>query len=194
MPVQVDTLEVGQHHISTVWSDARTQHFLIPVSAKVDDVDLDPDDWILTRFVSSGFIPGGPPKLVAVDPAPDSGLQAGEPLSMTLTFHKDVVLDADDIVFRGSDGDVYDVAVTYDANTMTATVTSSLALPRGSYELTVSDDIVDAATGLAFDGEMTDAFGEAVMPSGDGVAGGAAVIRFGVIGSRRPTGRQRLAE
>jgi hypothetical protein len=41
---------------------------------------------------------------------------------------------------------------------------------------------------------MTDDFGEPVMPSGDGVAGGAAVIRFGVIGNRRPAGRLRLAD
>ncbi len=194
MPVQVETLEIGQPHTYTVWNDAPTQHFLIPVSAVVDDVDLDPDDWILSRFVVPGFIPEGPPKLVAVDPAPGSALQVGEPLTVTMTFHKDVVVDASDIVLRGSDGDPYDVAMTYDANTLTATVTSSLALPRGSYELTVSDEVIDAATGHAFDGEMTDAFGEAVMPSGDGVEGGDAVIRFGVTGSRRPTGRQRLAE
>jgi hypothetical protein len=164
------------------------------VPAAVDDVDIDPDDWILTRLVSRGFLPEGPPKLVAVDPAPGSALRVGEPLSVTMTFHKDVVVDGADIVLRGRDGEAYEIAVMYDANTFTATVTSNLALPGGSYELTVSDDIVDAATGLTLDGELTDRFGEPVMPSGDGVEGGVAVMTFGAIGSQRPTGRQRLAD
>jgi aminopeptidase N len=194
MPVRIQTLESGQIHDYTVWNDARAQYFLIPVSAAVDGLDIDPDDWILTRLVSTGYFPPGPPKLVAVDPAPSSVLRAGEPLSMTLRFHKDVVVDGADIILRGSDGDAYDLAVTYDADTLTATVTSHQPLAGGSYELTVSDAIVDAADGLAFDGEMTDTFGERLMPSGDGVEGGSAVIRFGVSGSRRPTARRRLAD
>ena len=194
MPVRIETLENGQPQTYDVWNDSRSQYFLIPVSAAVDDVDVDPDDWILTRFVISGYFPAGPPKLIAVDPAPDSAFQAGEPLSMTLTFHKDVLVDGPDFVLRRNDGDILDVSVTYDSATFTATVTSAQPLARGSYELEISDSVVDAATGLALDGETTNVFGAPVMPSGDGVEGGTAVIRLGVIGSRRPTGRQRVAD
>jgi len=193
MPVPIETLELGERHAYTVWNKGRSQHFLIPVSAAVDAVDLDPEDWILTRPIGEAAFQEGPPKVVAVEPAPDSVLRTGEPLSMTVTFHKDVVVDGPHFVLRRTDGDPYDIAVTYDADTYTATVTSRQPLAGGSYELTISDGIVGAAAGLALDGEMTDAFGAPVMPSGDGVAGGAAVIKFGAVGQRRPTARLRPA-
>ena len=56
------------------------------------------------------------------------------------------------------------------------------------------DSIIGVASGLTLDGEMTDVFGETVLPSGDGVEGGDAVVGFHVIGSRRPTGRLRLTD
>jgi methionine-rich copper-binding protein CopC len=172
------------------------QHFLIPVSTAVDAVDLDPDDWILTRSLTVSAFQDGPPKIVAVDPAPGSALRVGEPLSMTLTFHEDVVLERAHLTLRRIGGGEHDLRVTYDAETFTATVTSRQPLAGGGYELyelIVSDDIVDVANGLALDGEM-DADGKtSLLPSGDGVPGGDAVIKFGVGGTRRPSSRVRPA-
>ena len=189
MPVTVETLELGQSRSYTIWNDARMQHFLIPVSAAVDDLDLDPDDWILTRSVMASAFQDGPPKVVAVSPGPGSVFRVGHPLEITVTFHQDVVIDGPYITLHRIGGGQYDLAVIYDAETFTATVTSRQPLAGGSYELVVSDDIVDVANGLALDGEMTGPLKTTALPSGDGVPGGDAVIKFGAGGSRRPSSR-----
>ena len=194
MPVTVETLELGASRSYTIWNDARMQHFLIPVSAAVDTVDLDPDDWILTRSLTAGAFQEGPPKVVAIDPAPGSALRAGEPLSVTLTFHEDVVINGPYITLRRIGGGEHDLEVIYDAQTLTATVTSRQPLAGGSYELVVSDDIVDVANGLALDGEMDVDGTSGLLPSGDGKPGGDAVIKLGVGGSRRPGSRSRPAQ
>jgi hypothetical protein len=191
MPVMVATMELGASHSYTIWNNARMQHFLIPVSAAVDDVDLDPDDWILTRSVMASAFQDGPPKVVAVSPGLGSMFRVGHPLEMTVTFHEDVVIDGGDFTLQRSGGTVYDLAVTYDAETFTATVTSGQPLAGGNYELVVSDDIIDVANGLALDGEMTGPLKTTALPSGDGVPGGDAVIELGVGGSRRPSSRVR---
>lgn len=191
MPVTVETMELGASRSYTIWNNARMQHYLIPVSAAVDDVDLDPDDWILTRSVTANAFEDGPPKVVAVSPGPDSAFRVGHPLEMTVTFHQDVVIDGGDFTLQRSDGTLYDLAVTYDAETFTATVTSRQPLAGGRCEMVVSDDIVDVSNGLALDGEM-DADGKtSLLPSGDGVPGGDAVIKLVVSGSRRPGSRVR---
>ena len=193
MPVEIVTLENGQNRSYTVWNDARVEHLLIPVSGEVDDVELDPEDWILSRFTSPRFFVDGPPKVVAMAPGPGSVLRVGQPLEMTITFHEDVVIDGADITLRRGDGTLYDLDVTYDAGTFTATVTSRQSLAGGSYELIISDDLVDAASGLALDGEMGAGDESGFLPSGDGVSGGDAVFDLGVGGSRRPSSRVRPA-
>ncbi len=59
---------------------------------------------------------------------------------------------------------------------MTLSLGSSLV--PDSYTLTVSDGVRASATGLALDGEVDDPHDPESLPSGDGVAGGDAVIRF----------------
>jgi len=191
MPVEIVTLENGQNRSYKVWNDARVEHLLIPVSGEVDDVELDPEDWILSRFTSPRFFVDGPPKVVATTPGPGSVLRVGQPLEMTVTFHKDVVIGGADITLRRGDGTLYGLDVTYDAGTFTATVTSRQPLAGGSYELIISDALVDAASGLALDGEMTGPGKTTALPSGDGVPGGDAVINLEVGGSRRPSSRVR---
>jgi hypothetical protein len=191
MPVNFETLELGENRSHTVWSDARMQHFLVPVSAAVDAVDLDPDDWILTRSVTASAFQDGPPKVVAATPGPGSVLSVGEPLEMTITFHEDVVVDGADITLRRSDGTLYDLDVTYDAITHTATLQSQQGLAVGDYKVVVGDGIVDAASGLALDGEMDAGDESGLLPSGDGVPGGDAIFNLDVGGSRRPSSRVR---
>ena len=88
-------------HRVTVWNSARTQHYLLPVSAPVDAVDIDPgrmdpdpigdgrclhrrpaesgDGWIRLRV-----------------PRCESAIR----LTMTVTFHEDVVIDGADITLQ----------------------------------------------------------------------------------------------
>jgi hypothetical protein len=115
-------------------------------------------------------------------------LQVGQPLSLDVTFHEDVVVDENDISLRRLGGEVYDVAVAYDSATHTATITTPQGLKAGRYELIVSDTIVDA-NGLALDGELTAPLKSAALPSGDGVPGGEAVLAFAVTGARGPARR-----
>jgi hypothetical protein len=188
MPIQIATRENGQNRSYLVWSDARSENLLIPVSGPVQDVDLDPDDWILSRFKSRGPAHDGPPKIVDIDPPPNASHPTGEPLSVAVTFHRDVVAGASDFTLRRADGLESTVDVSYDRATYTATVTTAEPLARGRYQLMIRDRIVDAEDGLALDGELEKVHG-ASLPSGDGVEGGDAVVDFTVIGVRRPSGR-----
>jgi aminopeptidase N len=188
MPLEIEIGEGGQQRRTVVWNSASTQHFLLPVSAPVNALALDPDAWILTRSVGEAAFTDGPPKIVTVDPAPGSVLRVGEPLTMTVIFHEDVVIDAADISLQRVGGADYDVEVAYNAATHTATITTQDPLAGGTYELIVGDTVVDA-NGFALDGEMLAPLKTNVLPSGDGSPGGDAVIPFGVVGTRGPTRR-----
>ena len=54
------------------------------------------------------------------------------------------------------------------------------ALEPDLYTLTVKDAITAVDSGKALDGEMTSSESAASLPSGDGLPGGSAVIRFSV--------------
>ena len=192
MPVEIVTLENGQNRNYTVWNDARVEHFLIPVSGEVDDVDLDPDAWILNRSINVMPFTDGPPKVVAIDPPPGSAVRAGVPLTVDVTFHEDVVAKASDFSLRRADQSEIELDLSYDPATYTARLVSREALGFGRFELTIDDAVVGAAAGLALDGELTS--DSSLLPSGDGVAGGDAVIEFKTVVIRRPTTRAKPAE
>jgi hypothetical protein len=190
MPVDVATVELDEDRSYTVWSDARSQHFLIPVSAPVDHLEVDPDAWILTSSVTAGPFVEGPPKVVEVVPAPGSRFRPRGPESIAVTFHEDVVAAASDFSLRNGRGQEIGLAVSYDPATFTATIVPQKPLPHGQYELSVSDEIVDAAGGLALDGELAASAGARAFPSGDGVPGGDSVISFKVRGFPREAPRR----
>lgn len=182
MPLQLAFRVPGGSSTTTVWNDARVQHYLMPVTGAVDAVELDPETWILTRFVSEAAFVDGPPKIVAVEPAPGAALRAGERLDLRLTFHEEVAIEPSDIVLRRRGGGEVLFELAYDRQSLTATVSSRLPLAGGSYEVVVADSIVGAGSGLALDGEID---GPVSLPSGDGVAGGPAVIEFTALGTRQ---------
>ncbi len=188
MPIEVVTLESGEHRSYTIWNDARAENLVIPVTAEVDDVDLDPEDWILTRFKVRGPFFDGPPKVVAIDPAPGSFLPVGQPFSATVTFHRGVVAEDSDFALRRSDGLEFDLDLAYDPSTYTVSLTTREPLTFGRFQLIVSDHIVDAEDGFALDGEL-DQVHDGPLPSGDGLAGGDAVAEFRVLGRRRANRR-----
>jgi len=191
MPVEIATEELGARRSYTVWDKARLQHFLIPVSAAVDYVLLDPYERILTRSVTEGAFVDGPPKIVSIAPSQGTILLAGAPLSLDVVFHEDVVVDGSDVTLVGRDDTQHDLAVAYDTASHTATVTSMQPLAAGVYELHVDDTIVDVESGLALDGEIESSSLKDSLPSGDGIPGGDAVIKFAVTGIRSASRRVR---
>ena len=188
MPMTIETLELGERHRYRVWNDERSEHFLIPVSAPVDEVSLDPDAWILTRSRSVVAFVEGPPKVVAVDPAPGSTVPARAPLAITVTFGKDVIVDGSHFSLRRTDGREVELEMTYDDAAFTASLVSKGMLGSGQFELTIDDAIIGVAAGLALDGEITS--DPSLLPSGDGVAGGDTVVEFVTVVSRRPSARR----
>jgi aminopeptidase N len=189
MPVTIETIEFGERRRYTVWNDERREHFLIPVSAPIGAVDLDPDVWILARSERVVAFTEGPPKVVGARPVRSARAHAGASRSIKVGFHKDVVVDESHFGLRRADGSAVELEVTYDPGTYTATLVSKEALGFGRFELTIDDGIVDAAAGLALDGEITGMSRIAQLPSGDGVPGGDAVFEFDITASRRPTRR-----
>jgi hypothetical protein len=190
MPIDVGVLISGEHETFIIWNEARSQHFLIPVSGPVDGIGLDPDHWILSGSVFERSFVEGPPRVVEVSPAPASVIEPGALSSMTVVFHEDVVADDSHFVLLDERGIEIEHTASYDSGSFTATLELAQPLPRGEYRLTVSDDVVDAAAGLALDGEIAQAPESASLPSGNGVSGGNAVIHFSVDGIRRPLRRR----
>jgi hypothetical protein len=190
MPVTIETLELGVRHRYEVWNDERSEHFLIPVTAAVDEVGLDPDGWILMRSKNVGPFAEGPPKVVEIDPPPGATVRAGKPLLITVTFGGDVIVDGPDFSLRRLDGSALELDMTYDAATFTASLASKAPLGFGPFVLTIEDAIVDAAAGLALDGEIPAASSPPQLPSGDGVAGGDTVIEYVTVVTRRPSARR----
>lgn len=189
MPIVIETVELGKQRTYTVWNDDRREHFLIPVSSPVDDVVLDPDDWILARSKRVGAFVEGPPRVVAIDPAPWSYVRAGAPFTMSVSFHKDVVLDASQFVVREKGGPVVPTMLTYDPESRTAILKSDQRLGYGIYEVSIADSVVGATTGLALDGELTRDGPSSRLPSGDGLAGGESVFEIYSGAVRRPSRR-----
>jgi len=188
MPVTIETLELGVRRRYTVWNDERSEHFLIPVSAAVDEVTLDPDGWILTRSKTEVAFAGGPPRVVAIDPPPGATVSARTPLAIAVTFDEDVIVDGSHFSLRRFDRSEVELNMTYDAATFTASLVSRAPLGFGTFELIIDDAIVDAAAGLALDGEIVS--GPSGLPSGDGVAGGDTVIEYVTVVTRRPSARR----
>jgi aminopeptidase N len=194
MPLTIETLELGETRRYMVWNDERSEHFLLPVTAAVDAVTLDPDSWILVRSKSATAFTEGPPKIVGVRLVPGAHSVAMSPRTIEVTFHRDVILDSSDFSLRRGDGSEVDLEVTYDPDSFTAFLEVRETLGIGPYVLTVEDAVVDAASGLALDGEISLTNVSRRFPSGDGVAGGDAVYQFEIGGNRRPSARRQPGE
>jgi aminopeptidase N len=194
MPVTVETLEHGRRRRYSVWNDERSEQFLIPVSAPVDDVEIDPDDWILTRSKKEVAFAKGAPRLVALEPEPGATVGARTPLTVNVTFDEDVVIDGSCFMLRRAAGSEVALGLSYDAASFTATLVTQEPPGYGRFELIIADEIVGAATGLALDGELGAALAGSLLPSGDGEAGGDAVVEYVAAGTRRSSSRVRPAD
>lgn len=177
MPIDV-TLTGGGGGVRTIWNSARAQWYLLPVSGAVTGVALDADGWILTsNKTTTAFVPS-PPKVIAVTPAPGSAL-ASPTQPITVRFHKDVTVPGSGAFsLVGEATGSRPISVSYSAGTFTATITPTSPLAADTYTLFVNPTITSSAGALALDGEMADPASGESLPSGDGLAGGAALIEF----------------
>jgi aminopeptidase N len=178
MPIDVRAFSNGSATTSVVFNGARTQHVLVPATDPVDDVVLDPDGWILSTATTPVLFSEGPPRVVATSPPP--GGRAATVEQIRITFHKDVAISRNQVTLAGADSGAVPFELGYDSSLATATLVLTGPLPPDGYTLTVSDAVVDTASGQALDGEAARPDDPAALPSGDGLAGGAFAIRFTV--------------
>ncbi|MFQ5491321.1 MAG: M1 family metallopeptidase [Phycisphaerae bacterium] len=166
-----------------VFNDADPQHFVIPLPASPASVALDPDAWVLWSTRTQGAYLPGPPKVVTTSPSPGQiVLTAAGTSQISTTFHTDVNTLPGDYTLTGAQtGPVALPGFAYDGLNRLATLTAAVVLPADDYTLTVNDTITAVDSGQTLDGEVGDSLDPASLPSGNGVAGGPAVVSFSVI-------------
>ena len=183
MPIDIITTRDGDKTTYVVWNNERAEHLLLPTTGPIDGLAFDPDHWILSDPEDArqvAFVEG-PPKVVDVTPAPGSLVEPRDPPWITVQLHKDVRADAAHFALVGGATGPVAFSFAYDGITQTATLTPDTPLPADDYTLTVTDQIVDVAAGLALDGEVLDPRDPAALPSGNGLPGGAAIVEFTVL-------------
>ena len=180
MPIDIAVTSAGTRTTHVVWNDARIEYFLLPLAGAVEDVAFDPDLWILrTAATPVGFVPG-PPKVVATDPAPGTTVAPSSTDALEIVFQEAVTAPVDQFHLSGAHVGGIAVTASLSDGGQVVTLTPAHLLAPDEYTLTVAEGVVGAANGLALDGEVGDAASALSLPSGDGVSGGAAVIRFTV--------------
>ncbi|CAG0985371.1 aminopeptidase N [Phycisphaerales bacterium] len=180
MPVDIDVTTPQGTVTHVVSNDARTEHFVIPIAGSLTEVLVDPRNWILaTDKVLEAYTPG-PAKIVQAAPSPGASLTEA-PAFLTVTFSENVSTQLSHYTLTGPGG-VVPCAFAYAADNFTTTISPQSALAPGSYTLTVAQSVNSVASGQNLDGEMA----ANVLPSGDGVAGGAAALSFTIAPSCDP--------
>lgn len=177
----IDVVVDGTAYV--VFNDNDPEHFVVPVSAAPTTVALDPDAWILWGSVTETTHVPGPPTIVETSPAPGEAVAIEDAVNtVTVTFHTNVDVQQSHFSLVGArtGSKSFTIASTGGVNPVTLNLFSPLAID--TYTLTVTDGVTGSATGLALDGEVGNPVDLASLPSGDGVAGGDAVIEFAVLG------------
>lgn len=179
MPLEVELFINNVVTTPVIWNWDRTQWYLLPVNAAPATVTLDPRPWVLATSNTSTTFLEGPPKIVDASPAPGESLPNGHAAPVTITFHKNVTTAASDYsLVRDGFGPV-SFSFIYSSPSRTTTLTPSAALAPGDYTLTISATVTDPLSGRSLDGEIP-AAPAPPFPSGDGVPGGSAIIRFSI--------------
>jgi hypothetical protein len=187
MPVDVVATIGAGDELVTVWNDAQTQWFAVPVSGSVTALGFDPDEWILRTGAQGVVYVPGPPKIVVTDPVPGAVLRIEtQQDTVTIAFQTNVDALPSDFELVGAAGgpQSFTIADTTNVNPIVLELDGPL-VPDG-YTLTIADRLVATDSQLALDGEMVDPEEPDSLPSGDGVPGGIAAIQFVVRGSPIP--------
>ncbi len=175
----IDIVVDGVTHV--VFNDNDPEHFLLPIAAPASSVSFDPDEWILRGSASlTSYVPG-PPKIVETSPQPGESVACGTDLdTVTITFHTNVSTSAGNYALVGTTTGPQSMSFAYDSGANTVTLTSAGPLPADEYTLTVDDALTAINSGANLDGEIADPISPTSLPSGEGLAGGDAVIQFTV--------------
>ncbi|MCK4871363.1 MAG: M1 family metallopeptidase [Phycisphaerales bacterium] len=180
MPIDIVTTDADGETVHVVWNDADAEHLLFEVDVPVTGLAFDPTPWILHEGAAEIGFTEGPAKIVAVHPAPGDDLPPWEVGTINIAFHKDVVVEAADFLLLDGEESEVEFSFAYDVAEYVVTLTPDHVLPADTYTLTAADSITDVAAGLSLDGEMAHPYPRDVLPSGDGLPGGNAVISFDV--------------
>jgi hypothetical protein len=165
--------------IVTVFNNAVPQYFVVPVASEPTSLELDPDAWLLFDDPYPSLYVPGPPTIVETSPAPGEIVHYSDIVdTVTVTFHTNVNATESDISLVGTNtGPVsFTIASGSDVNPIVMNLATPLV--GDAYTLTVTGGVVAANSGMALDGEVADPNDPGSLPSGNGVAGGDAVIQF----------------
>jgi hypothetical protein len=189
MPVDLRATIGGNPQVFVIQNDARTEWFVIPVPGTVTALNFDnnhldatsPRPYILRGSATSVAYQPGPPKVVAVGPAPGEViLQPSSPSQFTVTFHTPVNCVQADFSLVGAMTGAQSLSLVSGANVNPAVLNLPGPLAPDTYALTVTTGVTAANSGLQLDGEIANPTSPASLPSGDGVTGGNAMIQFTV--------------
>ena len=175
-PIDVKITTASGVSTAVILNDEREESFVIPTNGLATAVVLDESNWILNNGKASTTYVASAPKLLEAVPALGSSMEcSGLPTTAQLTFSENIVATGAHFTVVGPAGAI---TPTYSYNSATNTVSLGLGTldVAGTYTVTVSDLIT--AGGIRLDGEIANANAPASLPSGDGLANGAAVYTF----------------
>lgn len=181
MPVPLRLTIGGSPQTIKVQNNDRTEWFVVPVSGPVTALSFDPDQWILRTTAATAAYVAGPPKVVQTIPAPGAvTLSSPSPSQLTVWFHTNVnAVDANFSLVGNSSGP-QTISIVSGANVNPVVINTASPLPADIYTLTVTTGVTAVNSGMALDGEVAVPTSPSSLPSGDGIAGGNAVIQFSV--------------
>jgi hypothetical protein len=167
----------GTSQTLTVWNNADPQWYVLPVPAQPTAIALDEFDWILATSKTSVTYVNGPPVLVQANPAPTAIFNVlSPPPTLIASFSTNVNAPASAFSITGDATGPRAFTLTYSAAQQTATLTFTQPLQPDRYIVQIAPTVTSVVSGLALDGEIANG----VLPSGNGVPGGAAVYDFHV--------------
>jgi len=180
MPVDIRFTTNGQRENRRIWNDARAQHYVIPIGGGASNVTLDEDEWLLKTGVTSASYSPGPPKIVETSPEPGAKREHGLN-QIQVTFHAPVQASAGDFTVTGTRTGSQSFNYSYNSANNTAVLSFNSSLPLDTYTVQVRDTIRATNSNQTLDGEINNPAHPASLPSGNGVQGGTAQIRFFVL-------------
>ncbi len=187
MPIDLVATVGGFPQTETVWNHVRTQWFVIPIGAPATAMQFDPNQWVLRTAASLATYVPGPPAIVATSPAPGADLDIGMNIDeISIYFHTNVNANVNLFSLVGQNTGVRSFQLISGSNVNPVVLQLDQPLVADNYTLTVSSAVTAANSGMFLDGEIADPADPSSLPSGDGVPGGSALIRFTISGSLLP--------
>ncbi len=175
-PIDVKITTASGATTAVILNNEREESFVIPTNGLATAVVLDESNWILNNGKASTTYLAIAPKLLEAVPALGSSMEcSATPTTAQLTFSENIVATGAHFTVVGPAGAITPT-YSYNAATNTASLGLGTLDVAGTYTVTVSDLIT--AGGIRLDGEIANPNAPASLPSGDGLANGAAVYTF----------------